>query len=559
MVFDGAPRNLNIQGTAQQSGMFGLLTTKVVATLLAAIFCFTFYVFKSNTLVGDGIRHLLTLRTITQGAVPTFQPQPWLEVYRHHYDDMVVHNHFLFDVTMRAAFELQQKLGIPGDALVAMGAVNALSAAVAGALFFLLALRVGVPKWVSLALTLGLCLSPAYLLAATNITETALSLPFFLGALLILADRPFAGWTPLAAGVLAALAAITYLLAGSLVPCIALAVVATQFRTRSVIKPLVLFLGSFAVFFVGIWVTVLLASGFRTPDRLLRAILQFPQQGTYGGFKLGSLIATPVGLTEAFIPVLPDDFQGLRSLYHQTPSAALYVGAATLLVCTFLLVVFYVLFKQGALRNLLILSCVLTFLLVEAACVEWDAYYQKLQLFALILCWVMVAAVFSRPPTPDRRWSLLLFVPVVVVSGLWVLRNNVQPSQPRTNAQQLISIVGNGVLLTTWSADVMHMLLYPNAVNAISLPDFALARNLDSKRVQEDLQTIVQQATSQGKSVYFYGLFEEKTRGPSDVYENRFRLPGFTDYLRSLQQKAKPVATLPQPGGHSALLYIYSP
>jgi len=556
MAFNGSPQNFDIQRTSHESGVFGPMPA---AALLVAILCVTFYVFTSNTLMGDGLRHLFALRTITQGVTPAFQPKPWLEVYRRYYDDLVVHNHFLFGIAMRAAFALQQKLGIPGDALVAMRAVNALSAAIAGALFFVLALRVQVPPWVSLALTLGLCFSPAYLLTATNIHEPALSLPFFVGTLLLLVDRPFLGWTPVAAGVLAGLAAITYLLAGSLLPGIAVAVIATQFPSRAAIKPIVLFLISFGAVFFGIWVTVLVASGFRTPDRLLGAIVRFPHQGTYGGFKLGSVIATPVGLTEAFIPVLPNDFQGLRSLYHQTPLVALYVGAATLIVCIFLAAVLYVLFKRGMLRTLPVLSCLLTFVLVEAACLEWDAYYQKLQLFALILCWVMVAAAFSRRQTQDGRWPLLLFVPIVVASGFWVLRNNVQPSQPRTNAEQLISIVGNGMLITTWSSDVMHISLYPSGVYVVSLPDFALAHNLNSKSVQEDLEALIQQTTAHSRNVYLYCLFDEKTGSPSDIYETRFRLTGFTDYLRTLQRKARPVTKLPPPGGHSALLYVYIP
>ena len=539
--------------------MFGPLSSKGTAVLLVAIFCFTFYTFKSNTLIGDGLRHLPVLRTITQGTTTTFLPKPWLEIYRNHYDGLVVHNHFLFGATIRAAFALQQKLGIPGDALVAMQAVNAVSAAVAGGLFFLLALRVGVPKWISVAVTLGLCLSPAYLLAATNVAEAALALPFFVGTLLLLAGRPFVGWTPLAAGVLAGLAAIMYLLAGSLVPCIAVAVIATLFPSRLAIKPFLSFLATFGVVFIGIWVTVLVASGFRTPERLLRAVLQFPQQGTYGGFKLGSLIATPVGLTEAFIHVLPDDFVGLRSLYRHTPWPVLYVGAATLIVCSFLALVFYILFKRGMLRNLLILSSLLTFLLVEAACMEWDAYYQKLQIFALILCWVMVAAAFSRGRPADSRWPLLLFVILVVAGGLWTLKNNVRPSQTRRNAEQLYSIVGNGVLITGWTSDVMHMLLFSNGDNFLSLPDFAMERNLKSKQVQEDLQAIIQQSTAHGRNVYFYGVFDEESGGSTDIYESRFRLIGFTDYLRSLQRKAQPVASLPQPGGRSMVLYRCAP
>src|SRR6266480_3265808 len=167
MALDDLPRDLNVEETCQQNEKSDLPTSITVAALLVIFLWVGFYSFRSNSLIGDGLRYLPVFRTILPGASPTFQPGRWLEVYRHHYDDLVVHNHFLFGATMRAAFALQQKLGIPGDAVVAMHVVNALSAAVAGALFFLLALRVGAPRWISLTLTLGLCFSPAYLLAAT--------------------------------------------------------------------------------------------------------------------------------------------------------------------------------------------------------------------------------------------------------------------------------------------------------------------------------------------------------------------------------------------------------
>ena len=559
MPFAGFPRDRNAQETSPQDGTFGLHTSKALATLLAAILCVTFYSFKSKSLIGDGLRHLPALRTILPGATPTFKPKPWLEIYQNHYDDLVVHNHFLFGATMRAAFALQQELGIRGDAIVAMQVTNSLSAAVAGALFFLLGLRVGLPSWVSLGVTSALCLSPAYLLAATNIAEVALALPFFVGTLLLLADQEFLGWTPAAAGVLAGLAAISYAIAGSLVLGIAVAVIATQFPFRSAIKPVLLFLSTFAVVFAGVWVTVLVASGYHTLDRLLDAILQFPQQGTFPRFKLGSLIGTPVGLTQGFLPVLPDDFVGLRLLYQQTPWSAVYVGVATLLVCAFLAVVFYVLFKRGMFRNPLVLSSLFTFLLVEAVCVKWDTYYQKLHLFAVILCWVIIVVALSRRQPLDVRWPVLLFASLVSANGLWVLKKNVQPSQMQTNAQQLLAIVGNGELITTWSADVMHMALYSNVGNIVSLPDLGFARHLDSKRVQEDLESTIQQATAQGRSVYFYGLFDEKSGSPSDIYESRFKLTGITAYLSGLQRKARPVARLQQADGQSMLLYVYVP
>jgi hypothetical protein len=311
--------------------------------------------------------------------------------------------------------------------------------------------------------------------------------------------------------------------------------------------------------FIGIWVTVLIGSGYHTLNSLRGAIFQFPQQGTFLNFKIGSLIATLVGLTQGFLPVLPDDFVGLRSLFQQTPWSAACVTVATLFVGAFLATIFYVLFKQGRLRAPLVLSCLLTFLLVEAACVRWDTYYQKLHLFAVILCWVMVLVALLKPQPFGVRWPVLLFVILVSASGLWVLKKNVEPSQMRTNAQQLVAIVGNGELITTWSGDVMHMLLYSNPGNVVSLPDLAFARRLDSQEAQEDLETIIQQTTLQGRSVYFYGLFDEKSGQPSDIYETRFRERGMTAYLRALRGKAKPVARLPQTAGQSMLLYQYVP
>src|SRR5882762_1781960 len=235
----------NHQTPLQQSSA-GFLAPKYVAALLILISCIAFYEFRSSTLIGDGLRHLPALRTITQGPPAVFQPRPWLEVYRAHYDRVVVHNHFLFGLAMRTAFALQRALGIRGDATIAIQAVNAVSAAIAGGLFFLLALRLGVPKGISLAVAVGVCLSPVYLLAATNVAEVALALPFFLGTLLVLADRDLLERHAVLAGILVGLAAITYLLAGSLVPGISVAIIASRFPSRSRIRTLFLFLSVFA-------------------------------------------------------------------------------------------------------------------------------------------------------------------------------------------------------------------------------------------------------------------------------------------------------------------------
>jgi hypothetical protein len=545
--------------TPPQQDSAGLIAPKYVAALLVLILSITFYEFRSSTFIGDGLRHLPALRTITEGPRIAFQPKPWLEVYRAHYDRVVVHNHFLFGLTIRAAFALQRALGISGDAIIAIQAVNAISAAIAGGLFFLLVLRLGVPLRISLAVAVGVCLSPVYLIAATNVSEVALALPFFLGTLLILADHEFLGRRAVLAGILVGLAAITYLLAGSLVPCVAIAIIASRCSFGSTIRTLFLFLSVFTLVFLGIWVVVLYLSGVHSPTSLAIAILKFPQQGTYGGFKLGSLVATPIGLTQAFFPILPDDFRGLRSLYHQTPVVALFAGVLSLIICAFLARAIYLLSKQGISRNVALFSSVLTFLLVEAVCVWFDPYYSKLQIFALILFWLIVAVGFTRSQS-DRahRWFLLLFIAAVAACGARALRTNIQPSQINKNAQQLHAIVGEGVLITGWSSDVAHLWLYSNGDNVIPLPDFALARNLQTSRVESDLKAIIEKATADGTNVYFYALFEADDAELTNAYDIRFRLRGFASYLRSLQQDARPVGRFVQPGGHWSVLYLYN-
>jgi len=542
-----------------QQGSASFLAPKYVAALLVLILSVTFYEFRSSVFIGDGLRHLPALRTITEGPPIAFHPKSWLEVYRYNYDRVVVHHHFLFGLTIRAAFALQQALGIGGDAIVAMQAVNAFSAAVAAGLFFLLVVRLGVPIGISLAVVTGVCLSPAYLVAATNVTEVALALPFFLGTFLVLADREFLGYSAGLAGILVGLATITYLLAGSLVPCIAIAAIVSRSPSRSTIERLFLFLSAFTLVVLGIWVVVLYLSGVHSSADLVTAILKFPEQGTYGRFKLGSLIGTPIGLTQAFFQILPDDFRGLRYLYHQTPVLVLFAGMLSLITCAFLARAIYLLSKGRMLRNLVLLSSLLTFLLVEAVCLWWDPYYLKLQVFALILFWLTVAVGFTNSQAGKAdRWFLLLFVIAVAAGGLKVLNTNIEPSQTNRNAQQLHAIVGEGVLITGWSSDVAHLWLYSNGDNIIPLPDFALARNLQPSRVEADLKAIIDKASANGTKVYFYALFEANDEELTNAYDIRFKLSGFASYLRSLQQDARPVGRFVQPGGHWSVLYLYN-
>jgi hypothetical protein len=538
----------------------GVFTPRRLSVLLAVFLSVGFYSFRSTTFIGDGLRHLPALRMITEGSPVDFQPKPWLEVYTAHYDRAVVRNHFLFGLAMRAAFALQRALGIHGDATIAMQATNAISSAVAASLFFLLIVRLEVPKWISLAVTLGVCLSPSYLLEATNIAEVPIALPFFMASLLVMADGDFRVPHAVVAGICSGMTAITYLLAGSVVPSITLAVFASRRPFRKAINAILVYLFVFTVVFLGLWVVVLLLSGMQGVGNLAAAILKSPQQGTYGGFKLGSLVAGPIGLTQAFFPILPEDFRGLRSFYNQTPLAALFAGIVSLTMCVIFARSIYLTYKARIIRSVPILSALLALLLVEAVCVEFDPYYPKLQIFGLLLFWLIIAVGFtsSKSSIRDRR-LLQLFVVAVALSGARVLWTNVQPSLSNGNAQELHSVVGEGVLITGWSSDVAHLWLYSNGENIIPLPDFAFARNLEQDRVEADLQMTIRMALAAGTKVYFYGVFDSDDADLTSLYEKRFRLAGFTSYLRNLQHDSRPLGRFKQPGGHWIVLYVYNP
>ena len=82
------------------------------------------------------------------------------------------------------------------------------------------------------------------------------------------ADREFLGHSAALAGILVGLATITYLLGGSLVPCIATAAIVSRSPSRSTIKTLFLFLSSFALVVIGIWVVVVNDRVFVRPWRV---------------------------------------------------------------------------------------------------------------------------------------------------------------------------------------------------------------------------------------------------------------------------------------------------
>jgi hypothetical protein len=552
--------NTRVQDSSMRArGTVSGFKSGLIAVFLFLVFFGLYSALPSTTLIGDGLRHLPALRTVVPGDPVRFEPKPWLEVYRHYYDDVVVHNHVLFGLLARAGFAASRFI-LPGtDAVLAMRLENSFSAALAVALFFLLLERLGTPRWGAIFSTMVLGLTPGYVLIATNITEAGLALPFFLGSLLLLAQQQFTWGRLLLLAITAALAADIYLLAGTLVPCIVFVLLTEKqpnFARR--IGTAVGFIGIFAVFFLGIWTGILFLSGMRQLHDLAIAVLRFPQQGTYGGFRATSLVATPLGLTQALLAILPDSFLGLRLLLRNEPLTTMLAACATL-VCLFVLVsCCYRLWISGDIRKPAILASVLALLVIEGVCVEWDPYYSKLQLFAAVLFFVIIAVGFPRnlrrPPTA----LMVIFLLAVMISGVRTLAINQRPSLAAQNAVRLHKLVGEDVLITGWSADVVQLWLYSNGTNVISIPDFALARHLQMDRVEADLNALLQQSAATGRSVFFYGMFDPENKVLNYI-ETRFRLNGFSGYMKSFESEALPVANFEQPGAQNCLLYEYHP
>jgi hypothetical protein len=488
-----------------------------------------------------------------------FEPKPWLEVYRNYYERAVVHNHFLFGLFARSGFALSRLISGNSDAVLAIRVENAFAAAIAAALFFLVLMRVTESWRMALPLAFGLCFAPAYIMAATNIAEVGLALPFFVGALYLLNRDPSIKRVVLL-GVIAALAADTYLLAGALVPGIAIALVdpasKTPFRKATLS---LLFLTVFGVCFLGIWLGVLYISGMHRLGALVTAVLHFPQEGTYGGFKLSSLIATPIGLVDALFGALPANFVGLRLFLRQSTGLAVFVLGVGLSLVVVIVATCRRLWRSGETWKPVVVAAVVAFLLIEAACIEWDPYYRKLQLFAAILLLLLLAAAFSHTRFRFRAPVSVLFLAGIIVSGGHQLIRNRKPSPAITNAQKLHEIVRQRPLITGWSSDIAHLWLYSNGDNIISIPDFAFARHLNSGVVQSDLTRLVQQSISGGQSVFFYGLFSPSDKDLAHVYETRFHLDGLSGFLEDLKERSRPVAKFQQAGAADCFLYELRP
>jgi hypothetical protein len=59
-----------------------------MAVVLSVLFFVTFYAIRSKTHIGDGLRHLPVLRTITEHAPTAFTAKQWLGAYRSHYESL---------------------------------------------------------------------------------------------------------------------------------------------------------------------------------------------------------------------------------------------------------------------------------------------------------------------------------------------------------------------------------------------------------------------------------------------------------------------------------------
>jgi hypothetical protein len=101
MTLGDFPQDPNFGEAFQKNENSVLPASYAVAVLLVIILCVSFYSFRSNSLIGDGLRYLQAFRIILPGTPARFQTKPWLEVYQNHYNELVVHNHFLFGITMR--------------------------------------------------------------------------------------------------------------------------------------------------------------------------------------------------------------------------------------------------------------------------------------------------------------------------------------------------------------------------------------------------------------------------------------------------------------------------
>jgi hypothetical protein len=397
----------------------------------------------------DGLRVLPGLHEIRIDAAgtATYHPRPWSAGYSPEmYVRAYVQKHLLFPTYAFLSYRIARALGYRDSGVRAVQIANAVSAAIALGLFSLLLAHALNGIGLVVLASLGLAFSSAFSSMASNGAEVVPALPWLmLGLWLILgaelrkkpematekatrmsdlsdpsdlSDRLQLS-TPVfvAAGVCFGISAGFYLASGliTLVVAAGQIIAASSLAASSLRREwtrAIIFAGSCFVTALVIYFAVLFMAGYSSLVKILHALTLMPVQGTYGELRPTNLLTVTLGFAHSILPVLPDDFGGMRQLLAEVRAGGIghYLGLLAAPLVLVLAVAFFAALARvrdqlsKANRQLVLLG-LLVFLGALIASLLWDPYHPKLWVYSNVGLWLMIAG-FVKHGTKQKIGTL---------------------------------------------------------------------------------------------------------------------------------------------------------
>lgn len=409
--------------------------------------------------------------------------------------------------------------------------MNCVAAAGCLALFFRLSLMATLSKRAALGITLGLGLSRAFLLHATNASEPMVAI-FWSFLAIYLAARCFrtvSRWPAFVSGVLVALAMASYQTAVLLGPVAVLILWrAAQPRSSSrTIAPKLLNVFSFTA---GAFTGCMLIYGCIVRFRLhasapgtavgsvLSGLFHDPGSIAYLGIRSGRLLNLPLGFLRNSYPVLTQ-FAGIREFLRGAPLSVIFIF---FLLAGFAVLAAYCAIRMTALWKILeprtrtgILCGVVGVPFTIVPLLIWDPQYDKFWIQPLacliFLLGISLHVISSRPWIFSRGIALLLFFGLLFNFG-WLVHFHRTSIVEMREAQRLSTLVRRGDLVVgNWDgiSVLYHYAWLPPGTKFISFPSDAIRQGPQSLvRLQQSISATL---ASGGRALFVSLLDEPKS------------------------------------------------
>ncbi|MEO0070843.1 MAG: hypothetical protein ABIK39_01980 [candidate division WOR-3 bacterium] len=581
---------------------------KLFLSLLIMVSALTIYLSLPSTRYNpDGLRVFPSLRyiKINSSGMKTYHPRSWRTGYQEPYFfQQNVHKHLLFPLYAFLSYRVAILLGYQGNGLKPVQIANALSAAVTLVLFALFltlrsqSINSGLvskkqnfnslsPVITSgrddaylpiLGTTLVLTFFNAFSSMATDIAEVMPAIPLLVLGLLFLKKRK-----PIAAGIFMGISAAFYLLSLLVAAIIAL----WYFIYRQFRKGLTLFLTALLITLILYFGLFFLARGGGCRE-IWNALTFFPEQGTFGGLRWLNFFTVFLGFTNSILPVLPDEFSGVRDFIALGGYRPYFILLFWLFGVTIFL--FSLIFEIKARRVKGEISFGLPVLLgTLVSSIFWAPYHLKIWIYANIGLGLILANFLDMPrcsPNNIRRNLILVILFLICGTNMikLIYRNSENPKlqvakeidrlmvthyekwgeEPDTALLSLRWSLGSGhsdraygewrnpfargglrpkqsfssgegfrplALIGDWEPEFCYLTLYLPENLIVVLPDLILQNQKDSARVWNALSTLLAEIQTKGGDVYFVNLFNYSPEKLKRFYTIRLRSPWFIHWV----------------------------